>query len=157
MCKKCLICLALEFDWNILDWIFCFDHNCQYFLVVNNVGIDITFCKCRLSLLNKALLFNDIFTFHANIKYHGTFSSSAVIKLFLEMSKFKNYLFEISNFKEIMKGRKINVTIFCFLPFLVVGTKTCGYFLQNALGVMIFALFWCGLREWYQIEANSLW
>ena len=23
--------------------------------------------------------------------------------------------------------------------FLVVGTKTCGYFLQNALGVMIFA------------------
>jgi hypothetical protein len=110
-----------------------------------------------LSLLNKALLFNDIFTFHANIKYHGTFSSSAVIKLFLEMSKFKNYLFEISNFKEIMKGRKINVTIFCFLPFLVVGTKTCGYFLQNALGVMIFALFWCGLREWYQIEANSLW
>ena len=23
--------------------------------------------------------------------------------------------------------------------FLVIGTKTCGYFLQNALGVMIFA------------------
>ncbi len=54
------------------------------------------------------MLFNDIFTFHANIKYHGTFPGSTVIKLFLEMSKVKNYLFEISKFKEIRKERKIN-------------------------------------------------
>jgi hypothetical protein len=74
------------------------------------------------------LLFNNIFTFDANIKYHGTFSGSAVIKLFLEMSKVKNYLFEISKIKEITKERKINVAILFFLPFLVVRTKTCDYF-----------------------------
>jgi hypothetical protein len=60
-----------------------------------------------LVLLKEALLFNDIFTFCANTKYHGTFSGSAVIKLFLEMSKVRNCLFEISKFKEITKERKI--------------------------------------------------
>jgi hypothetical protein len=63
--------------------------------------------KFACKILKKALLSNDIFTFCANIKYHRTILGLAIIKIFLKISIFfQNYLFEISEFKKITKGKK---------------------------------------------------
>jgi hypothetical protein len=40
---------------------------------------------------------------HTQCVYHSTFLGSTIVKLFLEMSKKINYLFEMLNFEEITK------------------------------------------------------
>jgi hypothetical protein len=67
--------------------------------------------RSACKILNKVLLSNDIFTFCVNTKYHKNILGLAIIKIFLKMSFFfQNYLFEISKFLKITKGKNTKIT-----------------------------------------------